>query len=102
MASNEPTTNKVIYSMTGVTKSFDKKVVLKDIYLSYSTAKIGVLGLNGLGKSSLLSILAGVDKNYQGADIPLARLHGRLPRAGAEARRDQDRPAGGGRGRPRR
>jgi sulfate-transporting ATPase len=66
MASSEPT-NKVIYSMTGVTKAFDKKVVLKDIYLSYFYgAKIGVLGLNGSGKSSLLRILAGVDKNYQG------------------------------------
>ncbi len=63
--SNEP--NKVIYSMTGVSKSHEKKVILKDIYLSYFYgAKIGVLGLNGSGKSSLLKILAGVDKNYQG------------------------------------
>ena len=63
--SNEP--NKVIYSMIGVTKRHDKKVVLKDIYLSYFYgAKIGVLGLNGSGKSSLLKILAGVDKNFEG------------------------------------
>ena len=63
--SNEP--NKVIYSMIGVSKSYDKKVVLKDIYLSYFYgAKIGVLGLNGSGKSSLLKILAGVDKNFEG------------------------------------
>src|SRR5688572_29187419 len=63
--SNEP--NKVIYSMIGVTKSYDKKVVLKDIHLSYFYgAKIGVLGLNGSGKSSLLKILAGVDKQFQG------------------------------------
>ncbi|HSZ54500.1 MAG TPA: energy-dependent translational throttle protein EttA [Tepidisphaeraceae bacterium] len=63
--SNEP--NKVIYSMIGVTKRHDKKVVLKDIYLSYLYgAKIGVLGLNGSGKSSLLKILAGVDKNFEG------------------------------------
>src|SRR3982750_4765759 len=63
--SNEP--NKIIYSMIGVSKTYDKKVVLKDIYLSYFYgAKIGVLGLNGSGKSSLLKILAGVDKNYQG------------------------------------
>src|SRR5215469_12196726 len=62
---NEP--NKVIYSMIGVTKRHDKKVVLKDIYLSYFYgAKIGVLGLNGSGKSSLLKILAGVDKNFEG------------------------------------
>jgi ATP-binding cassette ChvD family protein len=63
--SNEP--NKVIYSMIGVSKRYDKKVVLKDIYLSYFYgAKIGVLGLNGSGKSSLLKILAGVDKNFEG------------------------------------
>ena len=63
--STEP--NKVIYSMIGVTKRYDKKVVLKDIYLSYFySAKIGVLGLNGSGKSSLLKILAGVDKNFEG------------------------------------
>ena len=63
--SNEP--NKVIYSMIGVTKRYDKKVVLKDIYLSYFYgAKIGVLGLNGSGKSSLLKILAGADKNFEG------------------------------------
>lgn len=60
-------TNKVIYSMTGVSKSYEKKVILKDIYLSYFYgAKIGVLGLNGSGKSSLLKILAGIDKTYQG------------------------------------
>src|SRR5579872_7378915 len=59
--------NKVIYSMIGVTKRHEKKVVLKDIYLSYFYgAKIGVLGLNGSGKSSLLKILAGVDKNFEG------------------------------------
>src|SRR5262245_53918239 len=63
--SNEP--NKIIYSMIGVSKSFDKKVVLKDIYLSYFySAKIGVLGLNGSGKSSLLKILAGVDTQFDG------------------------------------
>jgi ATP-binding cassette ChvD family protein len=65
MSSTEP--NKVIYSMMGVSKSYDKKVVLKDIWLSYFYgAKIGVLGLNGSGKSSLLKILAGVDKSFQG------------------------------------
>src|SRR6201996_1579749 len=61
------TSNKVIYSMIGVSKSHEKKVILKDIYLSYFYgAKIGVLGLNGAGKSSLLRILAGVDKKYEG------------------------------------
>ncbi|MFA5927785.1 MAG: energy-dependent translational throttle protein EttA [Candidatus Margulisiibacteriota bacterium] len=59
--------NKVIYSMIGVSKFYDKKAVLKDIYLSYFYgAKIGVLGLNGSGKSSLLRILAGVDQQYNG------------------------------------
>jgi len=65
MPTAEP--NKVIYSMIGVSKSYDKKIILKDIYLSYFYgAKIGVLGLNGSGKSSLLRILAGVDKDFQG------------------------------------
>ena len=59
--------NKVIYSMIGVSKYYDKKPVLKDIYLSYFYgAKIGVLGLNGSGKSSLLRILAGADKEFNG------------------------------------
>lgn len=63
--SSEP--NKVIYSMIGVGKYYDKKPVLKDIYLSYFYgAKIGVIGLNGSGKSSLLKILAGVDKEFVG------------------------------------
>ncbi|KPL77053.1 ABC transporter ATP-binding protein [Ornatilinea apprima] len=62
---NEP--NKVIYSMVGVSKFYEKKPVLKDIYLGYYYgAKIGVLGLNGAGKSSLLRILAGVDKEFNG------------------------------------
>src|SRR5947208_10215351 len=64
-AENEP--NKIIYSMIGVGKKIDKKVILKDIYLSYFYgAKIGVLGLNGAGKSTLLRILAGIDKEYDG------------------------------------
>ena len=59
--------NKGIYSMIGVSKYYDKKAVLKDIYLSYFYgAKIGVIGLNGSGKSSLLRILAGVDQEFQG------------------------------------
>src|SRR5215203_2795146 len=59
--------NKVIYSMVGVSKFYDKKPVLKDIYLSYFYgAKIGVIGLNGSGKSSLLRIIAGVDKEFVG------------------------------------
>ncbi len=62
--------NKVIYSMVGVSKFYDKKPVLKDIYLSYFYgAKIGVIGLNGSGKSSLLRILAGVDKDHLGETV---------------------------------
>jgi sulfate-transporting ATPase len=66
--SNEP--NKIIYSMVRVSKFYDKKPVLKDISLSYFYgAKIGVLGLNGAGKSSLLKILAGVDSEFNGETI---------------------------------
>ena len=62
--------NKVIYSMIGVSKIYEKKPVLKDIYLSYFYgAKIGVIGLNGSGKSSLLKILAGVDAEFLGKTI---------------------------------
>ncbi|HAK89708.1 MAG TPA: energy-dependent translational throttle protein EttA [Nitrospiraceae bacterium] len=62
--------NKVIYSMIGVSKYYDKKPVLKDIYLSYFYgAKIGVIGLNGSGKSSLLRILAGTDKEFNGETV---------------------------------
>jgi sulfate-transporting ATPase len=62
--------NKIIYSMIRVSKYYDKKPVLKDISLSYFYgAKIGVLGLNGSGKSSLLRILAGVDKEFNGQTI---------------------------------
>jgi len=66
--STEP--NKVIYSMVGVSKYYDKRPVLKDIYLSYFYgAKIGVIGLNGSGKSSLLRIMAGVDKEINGEAV---------------------------------
>ena len=60
---------KVIFSMSRVSKTYSStnKQVLKDIYLSFFYgAKIGILGLNGSGKSSLLKIIAGIDKNYQG------------------------------------
>jgi energy-dependent translational throttle protein EttA len=69
MATNvEP--NKIIYSMIGVSKFHGKKQVLKDIYLSYFYgAKIGVIGLNGSGKSSLLRILAGTDRDFLGETV---------------------------------
>ena len=58
---------KIIYSMYKVSKHYNKKPVLKDISLSYFYgAKIGVLGLNGSGKSSLLRILSGVDNEFEG------------------------------------
>ncbi len=62
--------NKIIYSMIGVSKYYDKRPVLQDISLSYFYgAKIGVLGLNGSGKSSLLRILAGIDKEFVGETV---------------------------------
>ena len=65
-----PAPNKIIYSMVGVSKHYDKRPILKDIYLSYFYgAKIGVLGTNGSGKSSLLRILAGRDKDFTGETV---------------------------------
>ncbi|MFC1851579.1 energy-dependent translational throttle protein EttA [candidate division CSSED10-310 bacterium] len=62
--------NKIIYSMLRVSKYIDKRPILKDISLSYFYgAKIGVLGLNGAGKSSLLRIIAGVDEDFNGETI---------------------------------
>jgi energy-dependent translational throttle protein EttA len=59
--------DKIICSMMQVSKYYDKKPVLQDISLSYFYgAKIGVLGLNGSGKSSLLRIMAGVDTEFNG------------------------------------
>jgi ATP-binding cassette ChvD family protein len=65
MATND---KQVILSLVGVGKVYPpKKQVLRDIYLGfYYGAKIGVLGLNGSGKSSLLKIIAGTDPNYVG------------------------------------
>jgi ATP-binding cassette ChvD family protein len=62
--------NKIIYSMIGVSKTYNQKMVIKDISLSYFYgAKIGVLGLNGAGKSTLLKIMAGVDQAFNGKTI---------------------------------
>ncbi|MCB0390999.1 MAG: energy-dependent translational throttle protein EttA [Bdellovibrionales bacterium] len=63
---------EIIYTMKGVSKVYPpNKYVLKDIYLSYFYgAKIGVLGLNGAGKSSLLKIISGEDQDYIGEAFP--------------------------------
>ena len=68
MAAPNVDDKKIIFSMVGVSKTYPpQKQVLKNIYLSFFYgAKIGIIGLNGSGKSSLLKIIAGVDKDYQG------------------------------------
>lgn len=66
----------IIYTMKGVSKVYPpNRFVLKDIYLSYFYgAKIGVLGLNGSGKSSLLKIMAGVDTEFLGEAFPAKKM----------------------------
>jgi len=71
-----------VYTMNRVGKLVPpKRVILKDISLSFFPgAKIGVLGLNGSGKSSLLKIMAGVDHEYEGEATPMPNLRiGFLP-----------------------
>ena len=63
----QPEAPKIIFSMLGVSKKIERKEILRDISLSfYYGAKIGVLGLNGSGKSSLMRILAGIDPEIDG------------------------------------
>ncbi|MBC7465339.1 MAG: energy-dependent translational throttle protein EttA [Bdellovibrio sp.] len=66
----------IIYTMKGVSKLYPpNRYVLKNIYLSYFYgAKIGVLGLNGSGKSSLLKIMAGVDTEFLGEAFPAKKM----------------------------
>ena len=68
MAAPNADDKKIIFSMVGVSKIYPpQKQVLKNIYLSFFYgAKIGIIGLNGSGKSSLLKIIAGIDKDIQG------------------------------------
>ncbi|MBI5426292.1 MAG: energy-dependent translational throttle protein EttA [Opitutae bacterium] len=67
MAKSDESTPKIIFSMLGVSKKIERKEILRDISLSFFYgAKIGVLGLNGSGKSSLMRILAGLDKEFDG------------------------------------
>src|SRR5438477_5222668 len=71
-----------VYTMNRVGKVVPpKRVILKDISLSFFPgAKIGVLGLNGSGKSSLLRIMAGEDKEYEGEAVPMPNMRiGHLP-----------------------
>lgn len=74
--------HEIIYTMKGVSKVYPpQRYVLKNIYLSYFYgAKIGVLGLNGSGKSSLLKIMAGVDNDFLGEAFPAKKMKvGYLP-----------------------
>ena len=68
MAQTTTDDKKIIFSMVGVSKAFqNNKQVLKDIYLSFFYgAKIGIIGLNCSGKSTLLKIIAGIEKSFQG------------------------------------
>jgi sulfate-transporting ATPase len=67
MAKSDESAPKIIFSMLGVSKKIERKEILRDISLSfYYGAKIGVLGLNGSGKSSLMRILAGIDTEIDG------------------------------------
>ncbi len=92
--------SQYIYTMNGVSKTVPpKRQIIKDISLSFFPgAKIGLLGLNGAGKSTVLQIMAGVDTDFSGEARAAARHQGRLPGAGAAARPRAHR-ARGGRGR---
>ncbi len=85
-----------VMSMLRVSKIVPpKRQIIKDISLSFFPgAKIGLLGLNGSGKSTVLRIMAGVDKEYDGEVQHHAEHHHRLPAAGAAARPGQDRAPG--------
>ena len=71
-------------------KAYGDRVILDDVTLSFLPgAKIGVVGPNGMGKSTLLKIMAGIDTVSNGLSDP--GIHRRHPAAGAAAGRDQDR-----------
>ena len=85
--------SQFIYTMKGLGKTYPPdSVVFQDIWLSFLYgAKIGVIGSNGAGKSTLLKIMAGLDHEVQGEATLSSGLLGRLPVAGADARRVEDR-----------
>ncbi len=96
--------NKIIFSMVRVSKFYDKRPVLKDISLGFFYgAKIGVLGLNGSGKSSLLRIIAGVDKEFNGEIVSSSGISFGFLEQEPQLDAGQDRAPvrrGGGRRRP--
>lgn len=74
--------SQYVYSMLRVSKTVPpQKTIIKDISLSFFPgAKIGLLGLNGAGKSTVLRIMAGVDKDFDGEAVPMTGIHiGYLP-----------------------
>ncbi len=85
-----------VMSMLRVSKIVPpKRQIIKDISLCFFPgAKIGLLGLNGSGKSTVLRIMAGVDKEYDGEVQHLPNISHRLPAAGTAARPGQDRARG--------
>ena len=84
---------KVIFSMVRVNKTTPTgKHILKDIYLSFFYgAKIGIIGNNGAGKSTVMKIIAGLDDAYQGEGGVVGRILGGLPVSGAGVGRVQNR-----------
>ena len=73
--------SQYVYSMFRVSKIVPpQKTIIKDISLSFlPSAKIGLLGLNGAGKSTVLRIMAGVDKEFEGEAVPMSGLTPKKP-----------------------
>ena len=81
-----------VFNLMRVTKQYNKVTVLDDVTLAFFFgAKIGVIGGNGSGKSSLLRILGGIDTEFMGEAQIAKNMQDRLPAAGAAARPDEGR-----------